>query len=181
MSNDTEWWDDDDPHTTIMTRTTTPARGAAAKAFRTMTTPMPFTAFSSSIRRSGSRCSPSGRRIAPSAGSYLKPCRVTHMAEPFDPRGDLSCWFGLSYSSFLTMPRILMEAMPQEWQEKMARLLWEYNDTYTRWPDGWGTQVQFTVNGKLRKWPEWVLNYRRPDRLEIERLRATAPTGAEPR
>ena len=29
----------------------------------------------------------------------------------------LSRWFGLSYASWLTMPRVMMEAMPEEWQE----------------------------------------------------------------
>ena len=33
---------------------------------------------------------------------------------------DLSNWFGLSYASFLTLPRVLMEAMPEEWQRKMT-------------------------------------------------------------
>ena len=32
----------------------------------------------------------------------------------------LSCKFSLSHASFLTIPRVLMEAMPDEWQERMA-------------------------------------------------------------
>lgn len=97
----------------------------------------------------------------------------------FDYRSDLSCWFGLSYSSFLTMPRILMEAMPERWQQELARLLFEYDDAYHNWPDGWGTRVQLTYNGKLAKMPDWVLNYRHPNRAEIDRLRgaSNAPGG----
>lgn len=92
------------------------------------------------------------------------------MAE-HDYRSDLSCWFGLSYSSFLTMPRVLMEAMPAEWQEKLALLLHEYDDTWDNWPEGWGSRVTLTVNGKLAKMPGWVINYRHPDREAIEKLR----------
>jgi hypothetical protein len=88
-----------------------------------------------------------------------------------DYRGDLSCWFGLSYSSFLTMPRVLMEAMPLDWQEKMARLLHEYDDAWENWPEGWGSRVQLTVNRKLVKMPDWVINYRHPDSEAIDKLR----------
>ncbi len=90
-----------------------------------------------------------------------------------DYRRDLSCWFGLSYNSFAVMPRVLMEAMPMEWQEKMAELLNDFTDTWTNWPDGSGCRVQYEINGKLAKMPEWLLNYRHPDHSEIDRLRAS--------
>ncbi|EPM3960078.1 hypothetical protein ACTLNQ_004494, partial [Escherichia coli] len=44
-------------------------------------------------------------------------------------RKDLQLWFGLTHASFCVMPRVFMEAMPPEWQEKMAQLLFEYSDT----------------------------------------------------
>lgn len=81
-------------------------------------------------------------------------------------------WFSLSYAAFLTMPRVLMHAMPDEWQRKMARLLEEYDETYSIWPEKWGTRVNFTYDNKLAKWPDWVLNYRYPDFGEIAKLRA---------
>jgi hypothetical protein len=46
-----------------------------------------------------------------------------------DSRKDLQLWFGLSHASFCVMPRVFMEAMPAEWQEKMAELLFQYDDT----------------------------------------------------
>ena len=79
-------------------------------------------------------------------------------------------WFGLSYASFLVLPRILMHDMPDEWQSKMADLLDEYDETYPNQPD-MGTRVQATKDGKLVKWPEWLLRYRRADKQEIERLK----------
>lgn len=79
-------------------------------------------------------------------------------------------WFGLSYASFLVLPRILMCAMSDDWQKRMAILLEEYEHTFPNQPDV-GTRVQCTINGKLSRWPEWVLNYRYPDQTEIERCR----------
>lgn len=82
----------------------------------------------------------------------------------------LSCWFGLSYASYAVLPRVLMEAMPAEWQDKMATLLNEYDCAFPNQPDV-GTRVLITQNGKLIKTPNWLLNYRYPDRAMIKRLR----------
>lgn len=83
----------------------------------------------------------------------------------------LQCWFNLSYSSWLTLPRVLMEAMPFEWQDRMAALLNEYDAAFPNQPD-LGTRVQVTDGaGHLIKTPRWLINYRRPDREAIERLR----------
>lgn len=82
----------------------------------------------------------------------------------------LWAWFELSYVSFLTLPRVLMHEMPKEWQDKMADLLDEYDETFPNQPDI-GTRVQCTKDGKLVKWPPWLLNYRYPDREVIARLR----------
>lgn len=79
-------------------------------------------------------------------------------------------WFGLSHASFLTLPRVLMHEMSEEWQNKMATLLVEYEETYPNQPDI-GTRVQATRSGKLTKFPEYLLNYRHPQRDEIGILR----------
>ena len=84
---------------------------------------------------------------------------------------ELSQWFSLSYSSFLTLPRVLMEAMPDEWQGKMAALLNDYDNTFPNRPEGMGSRVQITQDGKLTKTPKWMLNYRHPDRQAINALR----------
>ena len=36
-------------------------------------------------------------------------------------------WFGLGRPSWLTMPRVMMHAMPDDWQERMAALLEEWD------------------------------------------------------
>jgi hypothetical protein len=38
---------------------------------------------------------------------------------------DLHAWWGLSYANYLTVPRTVMQSMPNEWQAKMATLLYE--------------------------------------------------------
>lgn len=83
---------------------------------------------------------------------------------------ELSCWFGLSYASFCVLPRVLMEAMPDEWQRQMAKLLNEYDDAFPNQPDI-GTRVQITKDKKLIKTPDWLINYRHPDRKAIDALR----------
>ncbi len=80
-------------------------------------------------------------------------------------------WFGLSRASFLVLPRILMHDMPDEWQATMAKLLDEYRDAFPNQPEI-GTRVQCTtLGGKLRSWPEWMLNYRRPDYAAVDTVR----------
>ena len=84
---------------------------------------------------------------------------------------ELWLWFGLSRASWLTLPRVLMHAMPDEWQGKMAALLSEYDRTFPNQPD-MGARVQVTtVGGKLTKTPDWLLEYRHPDNAKIDELR----------
>ena len=90
----------------------------------------------------------------------------------------LWCWFGLSRASFLVMPRILMHEMPDEWQSQMADLLEQYDEAFNRstLPDC--KVMAVGERGKFKSWPDWLLQYRRPDvgrvnelRVEIENLK----------
>ena len=82
----------------------------------------------------------------------------------YDQRKDLHLWFGLSYAAFLVMPRVAMMEMPKEWQEKMAELLNQYDETIDTSAFGvQGCRVQaLTGEGKLMKMPEELLNYLHP-------------------
>ncbi|EAA6139656.1 hypothetical protein DUU50_12080 [Salmonella enterica subsp. enterica serovar Corvallis] len=84
--------------------------------------------------------------------------------EDYDDRKDLHLWFGLSYAAFLVMPRVAMMQMPKEWQEKMAELLNQYDETINTSAFGVkGCRVQaLTGEGKMMKMPEELLNYRHP-------------------
>jgi hypothetical protein len=79
-------------------------------------------------------------------------------------------WFGLSRAAFLTLPRVLMHQMPDDWQRQMAALLEEYNATFTNLPDI-GATVRATRDGKLVPMPDVYTNYRHPRREEIEVLK----------
>lgn len=80
-------------------------------------------------------------------------------------------WFGLSRASWLTLPRVLMHAMPDEWQGAMARLLNEYYEMFPNMPDQ-GSRVQVTdLAGKLIRTPSWLINYRYPDFAMIKQLK----------
>lgn len=87
----------------------------------------------------------------------------------YDYRKDLQAWFGLSYSSFLVLPRVAMEQMPEEWQGKMAELLNQYEETIDT--GAFGVKSCFvSVKGddnKFMKMPEELLNYRRPSKETI--------------
>lgn len=84
----------------------------------------------------------------------------------YDYRKDLAAWFGLSYSSFLVMPRVAMELMPEDWQEKMAELLNQYDETIKT--DAFGVKSCSVhvkgADGKAMKMPDELLNYRHPTR-----------------
>lgn len=41
---------------------------------------------------------------------------------------DIHTWFELSYASYLTLPRSVLQSMPEDWQEKFVTLLEELED-----------------------------------------------------
>lgn len=86
--------------------------------------------------------------------------------------------FGLSRAAWLTIPRVLLHAMPDEWQDRMAVLLQEYEAAFPNQPD-FGTSVRLTRNGKLVPIPEWVANYRHPNHAAIDY--PTRPESFRPR
>jgi hypothetical protein len=47
----------------------------------------------------------------------------------------ISEWFELSHAQFLTVPRLVMESTPLEWQEKMKALLVEMDETFNWRPE----------------------------------------------
>lgn len=79
-------------------------------------------------------------------------------------------WFGLSRASWLTLPRTMMHEMPDEWQDKMADLLNEWSDTWDS-SDMPQPSVSARDKGKFTKWPAWLLNYRHPNKKEIQKLK----------
>ncbi len=91
----------------------------------------------------------------------------------YDARGHerLWRWFGMSYASWLTMPRVMMHAMPDNWQMRMAKLCEEWDETWDSEDMPVPTVRARAENGRMTRWPDWLLNYRYPDKTEIDRLR----------
>jgi hypothetical protein len=58
---------------------------------------------------------------------------IADVAQDAEP---IQAWFELSYAQFLTVPRLVMESMPVEWQRKMALLLYEMDETFDWRPTG---------------------------------------------
>jgi len=82
---------------------------------------------------------------------------------------DLQCWFGLDRASWLTLPRVLLESMPDAWQGKLAVLLNQYDDMYPNLPE-LNTVVQVTEpGGRMIKTPVELIDYRRPYHDAINR------------
>lgn len=87
-----------------------------------------------------------------------------------DGHNALSEWFSLDRATWLTIPRVLLEAMPDEWQGRLAILLNEYDEHYPNIPD-MGTRVLVTQNGRTIKTPPQLLNYRYPSQKFIDQIR----------
>jgi hypothetical protein len=119
----------------------------------------------------GSCCSAGCKNETPDGSVFCEvhKLEIVDDTPSYDYRSDLSCFFGLTYASWLTLPRVLMEAMPEEWKARAANLLHDYEDAIKNPPD-FGTVVRLTFNGKLVKMPDWLGNYRHPDRLQIDHV-----------
>lgn len=68
-----------------------------------------------------------------------------------------------------------MEAMPDKWQGKMADLLNELDEKFPNFPE-FKYRVQRVEGNKLSKFPKWLVNYRYPNRDEIEKWKQDETT-----
>ena len=91
------------------------------------------------------------------------------------PRYNISNFFGLSYASWLVVPRITMEHMSADWQEKMYNLLDELHNEFPNWDEEMGDIiVTHKVKGQFAKLPSSVCQYRYPDKDFLQRARKHA-------
>lgn len=79
-----------------------------------------------------------------------------HYVEP-----PFHAWFGLTYSSYLVLPRAILEAMPLEWQNNMIALLNEANERLDtdKIQDSYSVQLR-ADDGRFVRDP--FANYRHP-------------------
>lgn len=89
---------------------------------------------------------------------------------PGSYRPNIHGWFELSRAQYLTVPRSILEAMPEEWQYKFAALLDELDDTFD-WRPKEGRYWCRLKDGDGRFVTDPLMEYRRPDVEHIESLR----------
>ncbi|HFO1326591.1 TPA: hypothetical protein ACHIU5_000215 [Pseudomonas aeruginosa] len=82
----------------------------------------------------------------------------------------LWAWFGLSRSAYAVLPRVMMHAMPDEWQGRFAELMDEWDDHWPNQPDI-NARVHITQNGLYISTPKWLLDYRHPDHNQLNAMR----------
>jgi hypothetical protein len=90
---------------------------------------------------------------------------------------NLHLWFELSYAQYLTVPRSILAAMPDEWQGKMADLLRALDATFD-WRPEEGRYWCRLRDDAGRFADDRLAEYRHPDRAFIESLRRPPPSPA---
>lgn len=95
-----------------------------------------------------------GRRLIKEAQSYEAP--DWHHQIVAD--GPIHHWFGLTYSSYLVLHRVLMTHMPLGWQQRMVDLLGEMGETFDEEKVPQDFFVRARGNGKFTTDP--FKNYR---------------------
>jgi hypothetical protein len=82
----------------------------------------------------------------------------------------VNTWFELTYAQYLTIPRSVLEAMPDEWQERFVACLNELDATFDWRPTEGRYWVQLK-DGQGRYTSDPLMEYRRPDFAYIQSIR----------
>jgi hypothetical protein len=96
---------------------------------------------------------------------------VNAQHEALSGKDRLWCWYGLSRASWLTLPRVLMHEMPDEWQRRMAVLLEEFDEEFPNWTGDLHFYVSARRGGKMTPLPAALCDYRHPHLHDIDALR----------
>jgi len=78
--------------------------------------------------------------------------------------GGVTYWFGLSYASYFSIPRAVLEAMPVEWQARWVEVMREVDETFD-WMSILPDDSTYTVNLRHKSGrflPDPLRNYRHP-------------------
>jgi hypothetical protein len=82
--------------------------------------------------------------------------------------GPMHDWFGLSYASYLVLPRSLIQEMPPEWQQRLVDLLDEMGREFPGMDDEYQVLMR-DAGGRFREDP--LRGYRRPDVAALAKAR----------
>jgi hypothetical protein len=61
---------------------------------------------------------------------------------PNDTPDPIHAWFGLSYASYLVLPRSLLQSMPAPWQAHLVGLLGVLNERYPDRDDNYDVRLR---------------------------------------
>jgi hypothetical protein len=84
--------------------------------------------------------------------------------------GDVHGWFDLTYSSYLVLPRSLMQEMPAAWQHALVGLLERMREEFPREHSSYTVLKKGERNRFVR---DPLRNYRHPDASALRAARAT--------
>lgn len=87
---------------------------------------------------------------------------------PFDER--IHCWFELTYAQYLTIPRSVLERMPDEWQQRFVECLRQLDDAFNWHPTEGRYWVQLK-DDKGRYVYDPLREYRHPNWKHIASIR----------
>lgn len=88
---------------------------------------------------------------------------------------EVHAWFGLSYANYFVMPRVILDAMPCEWQRAWVALMEELDNTFDL--HGHGLEYEVHRRGERGRFVHDPLSaYRHPDRAMIDGLRRKEAT-----
>ena len=99
-------------------------------------------------------------------------CQRTEVDDTFCAE-DIHGWFELSYSSYLALPRSLMQEMPAAWQHTMVALLERMHEEFPGEHSSYRVVKVDRDTGRFVSDP--LRTYRYPDRLAIEAAREHRP------
>lgn len=75
---------------------------------------------------------------------------VAGATAPIELKRNIHDWFELTYGQFLVVPRVIMSAMPEDWQERMVELLDQMDESFDYSP---GRNLTYYV--RVAEAPEW--------------------------
>lgn len=59
-----------------------------------------------------------------------------------DRSGPIHAWFGLTYAAYLVLPRLALQIMPREWQQRLVDLLNEAEAAGIETPDNYEVRLR---------------------------------------
>lgn len=69
----------------------------------------------------------------------------------------IHAWFGLTYAAYLVLPRLALQSMPREWQQRLVDLLNEAEASGIETPGNYDVRLR-GADGKFV--PDWRADYR---------------------